>query len=436
MNVEQVDPLGRSIAVIGSGVAGLTAAYALSGRDRVTLFEADTRLGGHAHTHLVDDGAGNVIGVDSAFLVHNDRTYPTLCRLFTELGIETSDTDMSMSVRDDEAGLEYAGARGLGGLFPSVTSLTKPRYLRMLAEVRRFHRVATALLDDPAAGDDEPLGDFMARHGFSDYFVEHFTKPLVAAVWSCAPGKAMRYPARYLFVFLAHHGMLSVFGSPTWRTVVGGSATYVDAIAHQLHDVVTGTRVRSVQRVAGGVSITAGDRRPRRFDAAVVATHPDQALQLLADPTAAERTVLGAIPYTTNQARLHTDESVLPRRPRARASWNYLVTDDAENVLVTYDISRLMGLSCPRRFLVTLGGGDRIDPSKVITEMTYAHPLYTPESVAAQRLLPSLDDDRLVFAGAYHGWGFHEDGAASGLRAARHLGARWPATNQLAAVAS
>jgi predicted NAD/FAD-binding protein len=186
--------------------------------------------------------------------------------------------------------------------------------------------------------------------------------------------------------------------------------------------------------VADGVQVCVDDAAPRRFDAAVIATHPDQALRLLAEPTAAQRSVLGAIHYSTNHTQLHTDESVLPRRPRARASWNYLATPDTDNVLVTYDITRLMGLSGPKRFLVTLGGRDRVDPATVLAEMTYEHPLYTPESVAAQALLPTIDDDRLTFAGAYHGWGFHEDGAASGLRAAERLGARWPATTSLEAV--
>lgn len=418
---------GRSVAVIGSGVAGLTAAYVLSGRDRVTLYEADTRLGGHAHTHVVDDGNGGEVAVDTAFLVHNDRTYPTLCRLFDELGITTRDTDMSMSVRDDDARLEYAGARGLGGLFPTLASATRPRYLLMLAEVKKFHRLATALLDDPAAGDAESLGGFLTRHRFSTFFVEHFARPLVAAVWSCAPGEATGYPARYLFEFLRHHGMLTVFGSPTWRTVAGGSRTYVAAVAGRLHEVVTGSPVSGLERTPDGVVLTAGTAGPRRFDAAVVATHPDQALRLLGAPTAAERHVLGAIPYSVNHAQLHTDEAILPLHARARASWNYLVpaAGDDGGVVVTYDISRLMRLSGPRRFLVTLGGSHVVDPRRVLAEMTYEHPLYTADSVAAQRLLPTLDDDRIVFAGAYHGWGFHEDGAASGLRAAERLGATW-----------
>ena len=408
----------RSIAVIGSGVAGLVAAHELAKRNDVTLFEADPRLGGHAHTHRVDGGDGTMVSVDSAFLVHNDRTYPTLCRLFDELGVATRDTEMSMSVRHCGSGLQYAGARGLGGLFPTLGNLARPRYLAMLAEVKKFHRAATRLLA-AAATRPEPLREFVARHKFSPYFVENFLTPLVAAVWSCPPAVALDYPARYLFTFLDHHGMLTVFGSPVWRTVVGGSVTYVDAIAAGLHEVRTGSLVHDLRRVPDGVRFRAG-ARTHRFDAAVVATHSDQALALLAEPTARERAALGAIPYSTNHARLHSDESVLPTHRRARASWNYLI-DGNDDVAVTYDISRLMGLRTPKRFLVTLSAADRLDPASVLAEMTYHHPLYTTESLAAQQLLPALDDNRIVFAGAYHGWGFHEDGAASGARAAARL---------------
>ncbi|MBY0440572.1 MAG: FAD-dependent oxidoreductase [Mycobacteriaceae bacterium] len=419
----------RSVAVIGSGVAGLTAAYVLSGRDRVTLYEADSRLGGHAHTHFVDCGDGTAVGVDSAFLVHNERTYPTLCRLFAELGVTTQESGMSMSVRADETGLEYAGALGVSGLFACKQAL-RPRYLLMLAEIVRFHRAATRLLSDGADDDLETLETFLSRHGFSTFFIEHFITPLVAAVWSCGAHDALRYPARYLFVFLGHHGMLSVFGSPTWRTVTGGSAQYVQAIAARLPEVFIGTPVHSLRRLPDGVVVQAGVAAPRVFDAAVVAVHPDQALSLLENPSGYERAVLGAIPYSTNHAQLHTDESVLPRHGRAQASWNYLITPGSRHVVVTYDVSRLMRIASDRRFLVTLGGHDRVDPGSVLAEMTYHHPLYTPESIAAQGLLPTLDDDRVVFAGAYHGWGFHEDGAASGLRAAQRLGADWPARTE------
>ncbi len=411
-------PSLRSIAVIGSGVAGLSAAHELAKSCRVTLFEADGRLGGHAHTHHVDGGDGRTIAVDSAFLVHNDRTYPTLCRLFDELGTATRETDMSMSVRCDRTGLEYAGARGIAGLFPSVRNVAHPRYLAMLAEVKRFHRAATRLLRDET--DDQPLREFLTRQHFSAFFRDYFMTPLVAAVWSCPPDAALDYPARYLFTFLEHHGMLTVFGSPVWRTVVGGSATYVAAIAARLDDVHLSTRVDALRRVPGGVQVwTGGTARP--FDGAVVAVHPDQALALLTEPSTLERAVLGAIPYSTNHAQLHSDDSLLPRRHGARASWNYLRDGRSDTVLVTYDIGRLMRLDAPKPFLVTLGGRNRVDPDSVLAEMTYHHPLYTPESVAAQQVLPSLDGNRVVFAGAYHGWGFHEDGAASGLRAARRL---------------
>jgi predicted NAD/FAD-binding protein len=422
--VELLHPSQRSVAVIGSGVSGLVAAYVLAQRDRVTLYEADTRLGGHAHTHQVRLD-GDTVAVDSAFLVHNDRTYPTLCRLFDELGITTQEADMSMSVRDDASGLEYAGARGIGGLFASWSSLTRVRYLIMLAEVKRFHRAALRLLEGDA--DGATVGEFLDRHGFSQYFIDHFMTPLIAAVWSSPPGRSLDYPARYLFMFLEHHGMLSVFNSPTWRTVVGGSVTYVDAIATVIDEVRLGAAVRSVRRLPDGVEVSDGICGPRRFDAAVIATHPDQALRMLAEPTSAERSVLGAIGYSTNRAQLHTDESVLPVRRRARASWNYLATSDDGQVLVTYDVTRLMRLGGDARMLVTLGGEHRVDRAAVLTEMTYSHPIYTPESVAAQQLLPTLDDHRVVFAGAYHGWGFHEDGAASGLRAAQRLGVEWPA---------
>jgi predicted NAD/FAD-binding protein len=431
--VEEQSGNARSVAVIGSGVSGLTAAYLLSARDRVTLYEADARLGGHAHTHVVDAGDGTTAAVDSAFLVHNDRTYPTLCRLLAELGVSTRKTDMSMSVRADASGLEYAGARGIRGLFASWQSL-RPRYLMMLAEITRFRRAALRLLRDAGPDESETLATFVTRHRFSEYFIEHFITPLVAAVWSCRASDALRYPARYLFVFLQHHGMLSLFGSPAWRTVAGGSATYVQAIADRLDEVFVDTPVRSLRRCPDAVEVCAADAAPRRFDAAVVAVHPGQALQLLDDPSPYESAVLGDIAYSTNHAQLHTDESVLPRHRHVRASWNYLVTPNHDGVLVTYDISRLMRLETPRRFLVTLGGKDRIDPDTVIAEMTYHHPLYTLDSVAAQRLLPTLDDDRLVFAGAYHGWGFHEDGAVSGVRAARRLGADWPTADRMQAV--
>jgi predicted NAD/FAD-binding protein len=418
-------------AVIGSGISGLAAAHVLGVHGPVTLYEADPRLGGHADTHQVLVGE-ETFHVDTGFIVHNDRTYPTLLRLFAELGVATQESDMSMSIRCDEAGLEYAGARGLPGLFPRARNLANPAYLRMLTEVRGFHRAARAVLDREATevDRDETLRSFVDRTSFSGYFSRHFLEPLVAAVWSCDPSVALDYPARYLFEFLDHHGMLTVFGSPTWRTVVGGSARYVEAVAAGVDDVRLGTPVTSVLEHDDGVVVEDARGGREVYDQVVVATHPHQALAVLARPSALHHEVLGSIRYSANFAQLHTDESVLPRSPGARASWNYWRRPGREGggVLVTYDLSRLQRLDVPgRRFLVTLNGVDCVDQDLVIDTMYYEHPLYTPESVAAQRRLPELTTARVAFAGAYHGWGFHEDGARSGVAAAAALGHAWQA---------
>ncbi|MEU9974833.1 FAD-dependent oxidoreductase [Streptomyces sp. NPDC051014] len=415
-------------AVVGSGVAGLTAAHVLGRTHHVTLYEADDRLGGHAHTHeLTSPHDGRVHRVDSGFIVHNRRTYPHLLRLFDELGVPTQESEMSMSVRCEGCGLEYAGARGPAGLFAQPRNLLRGRYLRLLAEVPAFHRAARRLL--AAGGEDTlTLGAFLDREGFSGYFRAHFVTPVVSAVWSCDAATAQRYPAAYLFRFMEHHGMLSVSGSPVWRTVRGGSREYVDRIAKQLPEVLTGTPVRAVRRHDRGAEVTAADGTSRSYDAVVIAVHPDQALRLLADPTDTERAVLGALPYTRNETLLHTDTRLLPRAAGARASWNYLMPScaaGADRVRVSYDMNRLQRLDATETFVVTLGGEDRVDPGRVLARMVYEHPLYTPESLAAQRRLPELNSSVCAFAGAYHGWGFHEDGCRSGAEAAAALGARW-----------
>ncbi len=424
----------RRIAVIGSGIAGLTAAYVLQRTADITLYEAQGRLGGHSHTHdVLDQALGQTLAVDSGFIVHNRATYPTLLRIFAELGVQTQETEMSMSVSCGGCGLEYAGARGIRGLFAQPRSLTRGRYLRMLAEVPRFHRAARAVL---AAGEipgdprgEETLSDFLTAGQYSPYFISHFVTPLVAAVWSCSPATAGRYPARYLFAFLANHGMLSVTGSPTWRTVVGGSRTYVERLAKELSAVLTSTPVKSLRRLPqGGVEVTDDANQTLSYDAVVLATHPDQALTLLSDPTQAEREILGAFRYSKNETLLHTDASILPSAAQARASWNYRMSscqDHAQQVLVSYDMTRLQRLPTQTRYLVSLGSRAHVDPSSVIAEMIYEHPIYSPESLAAQRRLPELTTSSFALAGAWHGWGFHEDGARSGLAAAQALGGSW-----------
>ena len=416
----------RRIAVVGSGVAGLTAAYVLQRDADVTLYEAADRLGGHADTHDVPLADGRMIGIDTGFIVHNERTYPLLRRLFDELGVATQESDMSMSISCGGCGLEYAGGAGLSGLLPSVRTVANPRYLRMLGEVVRFHRRARVLL---AGGDDaQTVREFLAAGKFSSYFVAHFMTPLIAAVWSTAPTQTGDYPARYLFKFLANHGMLTVTGAPVWRTVVGGSARYVERAAKGLTAVETCTPVRQITRVGRGVEIRTDGDTVAHFDGVVIATHPHQARDMLADPTTAERDVLGAIGYTVNPAVLHTDTSVLSRAPRAQASWNYaLPSCDATptNVHLSYNMNRLQRLAAEQTFVVTLNGESRVDPSTVIDRMHYEHPVYTSESVRAQQRLPELNDGVVAYAGAYHGWGFHEDGCRSGVAAAASFGVNW-----------
>ncbi|MFK0219165.1 NAD(P)/FAD-dependent oxidoreductase [Streptomyces vinaceus] len=417
----------RSVAVIGGGVAGLTAAYVLQKACDVTLYEADPRLGGHAHTHELPAGDGGTVRVDSGFIVHNEHTYPLLIRLFRELGVATQDSEMSMSVRCDGCRLEYAGARGPAGLFTGRPAL-RGRYLRLLAEVPLFHRRARRLLAAGGADQRLTLRAFLAEGGFSPYFVGHFITPLVSAVWSCPGDTALEYPAAYLFRFLDHHGLLSVTGSPRWKTVTGGSAAYVEKAAKEISNIRAATRVDRVDRIPSGVLVGTEDGTTDPYDAVVIATHPDQALRLLADPTPEERRVLGAFRYEANPTVLHTDTGLLPRSPRARASWNYHLQDcrpGPEGVRVSYDMTRLQRLPGRTRYVVTLNAGGRVDPGHVLARMDYAHPVYTPESVAAQRALPRLNTRVTAFAGAYHGWGFHEDGCRSGVRAAAALGVRW-----------
>ena len=417
-----------TVAVIGAGVSGLTAAYLLARTHDVTLFEAEHRLGGHAHTHDVVDSRGSTHPVDSGFIVHNDRTYPLLRRLFSELGVDVRPTEMSMSIRCEECGLEYAGGRGLRGILAQPGRLADRSFVRMLLQVRRFHRRATSFLEHTDDTDTTTYGEFLRDQGFSEHFITHYAVPVVSCVWSSGQDTALLYPARYLFRFLEHHGMLSVTGSLQWYTVVGGSRSYVDRIAGKLPAVRAGTPVSAVWRTAEGVEVEGADGVTARFDRVVVATHADQALAVLADPTEDELAVLKTFAYTPNETVLHTDPSLLPRAEQARSSWNYLM--ESCSVLggapvVTYWMNRLQGHDSAEPYLVTLNARARIASGSVIAVMDYEHPLYTAECVAAQSRLASLATTTTVFAGAYHGWGFHEDGCRSGVEAARHFGVDW-----------
>jgi uncharacterized protein len=367
-------PAAREIAVVGSGVAGLTAAHLLQRVAEVTLYEAGDRLGGHAHTHDVPTADG-MLPVDSGFIVHNERTYPLLGRLFTELGVVTQPAAMSMSVRCGGCGLAYAGSRGPAGLLPRGGLPSRGRYLALLGQVPVFYRRARRLLAEPPdRGRPEPtLGEFLAAGRYSRYFVDHFVAPLVAAVWSCGPHLATDYPARYLFAFLDNHAMLQVRRSPAWRTVRGGSRTYVEAVAAKLGVVRTGAAVRAVHRHADGVTVRDLTGASRDFAGVVVATHADEALRLLDRPTRLEHELLGAFAYARNEAVLHTDGSVLPGPAGVRAAWNYTQPScrpATGGVHISYCMNRLHSLPTATPVVVTLNGSDRVAPEHVLFLLT------------------------------------------------------------------
>jgi predicted NAD/FAD-binding protein len=416
---------GRRFAVVGAGVSGLTAAYLLTRVGDVSLFEAEPRLGGHAHTHLVPVADATPIAVDTGFIVYNERTYPQLTRLFAELGVTGQDSEMSMSIRCLQCGLQYAGQRGLAGLQAGLPG--GRRYLRLLAEIVRFRRAARDLLSR-SDETDPSFGSFLDSHGFSAYFITHFALPFVAAVWSCAPGQALSYPARYMFAFLDNHGLLSAGDKPRWRTVRGGSATYVRRLEQRIGCVRAGAPVVAVRRFPGGAEVRDAAGATSAFDAVVIATHADQALALLADRTRAESAVLGAFRYSRSSVLLHTDPRPLPRSRAARASWNYLLRScraAEDGVQVSYYLNRLQRLKSDADYVATLNGSDLVSPDRVLATMNYRHPAYDHAAVSAQRRLADLNDGVIAFAGAYHGWGFHEDGCRSGVAAAESLGARW-----------
>lgn len=397
------------IAIVGAGAAGLTAAHQLAPDHAVTVFEASARAGGHAWTIDVDLPAGTV-PVDVGFLVLNDRNYPRFEALLAELGVATRASDMSFSVSDGRA-FEYAG-NGPRGLFANPRHLADPRFLRMVGEYVKFNRDAKALL---ASDADPSLRGWLADLGYSDLFVEKLIVPQAAAVWSSDAEQMWNFPARFLVQFFQNHGMLGFTGRPQWRTVVGGSRAYVDAIVKRLDDVRLSTPVRSVARTPDGVLVDG-----ERFDHVVLACHSDQALALLDAPTDAERAVLGAIDYLPSRLQLHHDASLLPRRRAAWASWNYHLLDAPPAApTVTYWLNNLQGHDVDRELLVTLNRPDAVDPATVYADVEVAHPVFTPEAVAAQGRHAEISGaDRIHYAGAYWTWGFHEDAVTSGMTAA------------------
>ncbi len=409
------------IAVVGTGVAGLVAAWRLHGAHEVTVFEASDRIGGHVHTHDVKGPDGNH-HVDTGFIVFNDRTYPNFRRILAELGVGSRESTMSFSVRSEATGLEYNGTT-LNTLFAQRRNLLRPSFYRMIGDILRFGREAPELLGPGVNG--KSLGDYLDENRYSREFVHDYIVPMGAAIWSTDPESMQRFPASYFVRFFQNHGMLTVDDRPTWHVVEGGSRTYVDRMLEEFgHRVHTSTPVKSVRRQEGGVTVVAGDRGPEDFDHVVLACHSDQALRMLEDPSDAEREILGAIPYQPNEALLHTDRSVLPKRSLAHAAWNYWVPEEnRERPVVTYDMNRLQSFESKERYLVTLNRSEAVEPADVLQRMIYHHPLYTSAGIKAQKRWEEISGPRNTwYAGAYWGFGFHEDGATSGLRVAEAFG--------------
>lgn len=411
------------IAVVGSGIAGLGAAWLLSREHEVVLFEREARLGGHTHTHTVERD-GSVYHVDSGFIVFNPLNYPLLCRLFGELGVGSQPTTMSFSVQDARNGLEY-NATNIDGLFCQRRNLLRPRFWRMVREILRFYREAPALLDLP--GEGPTLGDYLAEHGYSTLFAEDHLIPMASALWSSPTATVMKFPAKYLVRFMANHHMLQVEGRPQWRVVRGGSSRYVEAMRSRWDvQVRTATPVYAVRRLADAVEVdsAAGNER---FDQIVLACHSDQALHLLRDADEREQDILGAIPYQANDTVLHTDARLLPRRRKAWAAWNAFVPAAPEaQCTVSYCMNLLQSLDSPEPFVVTLGRGADIAPDKIVARMVYHHPVLTHAGVAAQARRDEINGrNRTWYCGAYWGYGFHEDGLRSAVDVARGLGVTW-----------
>jgi predicted NAD/FAD-binding protein len=407
------------IAIVGTGISGLVAAHLLHREHEIVVYEAGDRVGGHSHTVEVESGEGSH-WIDTGFIVFNDRNYPNFERLLEELEVPSQASHMGFSVSDGRGEFEYSGTPR--GIFARKSHLLSPSFLGMLRDWRRFNREAQALIG--MNGTAPSLGQWLEEGGFSRHFIERLIVPQASAVWSADPEQMWSFPASFMAEFFDNHGMFSLRDRPRWRTVQGGSRSYVAAITKPWRDRIRlRAPVRSIERRGGGVRIAAEGCESEDFDQVVIAAHSDQALAMLADPSEAECEILGAIPYQRNEAVLHTDASLLPRRRTAWASWNFHLTEPASGrSTVTYWMNNLQRLRADRQFLLTLNRSEAIDPGKVLRRFTYEHPVYTAAGVAAQAQHAEISGVRRThYCGAYWGWGFHEDGVLSALRACERI---------------
>lgn len=428
-STSQASPLQASqrIAVVGSGVSGMAAAWYLSAQHEVTLFESAERLGGHTATIDVEVPGKNGpehYAIDTGFIVFNDWTYPHFQRLLETLGVAAQPTEMSFSVHETDQDFEYNG-HTLTSLFAQRRNLLRPSFYRLLGDIMRFNREATKDLDSERLPDGMTLGEYLDHKGYGEAFQRRYLLPMGAAIWSASISDLRAFPLTFFVRFFRNHGLLSVNHRPQWYTLIGGSRQYIPALtAPYASRIRLNTPVKAITRDSAGVTLTTADGN-ERFDQVVLACHSDQALAMLSDPTEAEREALGAMPYQNNEVVLHTDTRLLPRRRRAWASWNYRLDqrDAGERVSVTYDMNILQRLESDTTFCVTLNDSDSIAPDKVLGRFTYAHPQFTLDGYAAQQRHAEISGvGRTHFCGAYWRNGFHEDGVWSALRVARALG--------------
>ncbi len=416
------------IAVIGSGISGLACAYYLT-RDQkqeakktcdVHVFEADHRIGGHTATVDVKVG-GRSYAVDTGFIVYNDWTYPNFIALMKELGVDNQPTRMSFSVSDQQTGLEWAGS-GLDALFAQRKNLFSPRFLGMVRDILRFNKESVADLDQGHISADMTLGDYLRRNRYSEAFIEQYLVPMGSAIWSADTQVMQEFPLQFFVRFFRNHGLLSVRNRPQWRVIKGGSRSYLLPLTQPFkNNIHVGNPVTRIQRLENGVTIGFADGTQQQFDRVVLACHSDQALRMLSDPTAEERSVLGAMQYQKNDVVLHTDATLLPKVRKTWSAWNYLLTEHSQRAVLTYNMNILQGIQSKETFCVTLNHTSAINPHKILGRFSYSHPVFSMEQVAAQARWNEISHSRTWYAGAYWHNGFHEDGVKSGLRAATSI---------------
>lgn len=413
----------KRIAVIGAGISGLAAAYLLSRKHEVWVLEREDRIGGHTNTSKVASKKGT-IPVDTGFIVHNEKTYPLFCRLMRELGVATQNSDMSFGVSSAGGNFEYS-SRGLKGFFAQRRNWFRPSHWGLLREITRFNREAPKFLESDE-GIEVTLGAFLLRGNYSDDFVEKYLYPMSSAVWSMPQNELSGFPARTLLAFFQNHGMLGIDTHPQWKTITGGSDQYIAPMTAPYRDrIVLRARILDVARKDGGVEVSFHDKPPMQFDVVVFACHGDQILPLMKTATGAEQNILRNFETSRNEVCLHTDETLLPQRLDARASWNYRIGDGTK-VTMTYDMNRLQSLGTPEQYCVSLNLPGAVGPGKALQWLQYHHPVYNVPAVRAQERWAEISGvDRVYYCGAWWFYGFHEDGVRSAVRVAEQLGVVW-----------